>query len=181
MVFGRTFVAASIIKIGMTIGMTIGLAFGLATAAMAQSPTRLNQFDYWGAYSYKGGTGTVCYILSAPTKQEPASVNHGDNFFLISKRPDGSASFEPQFMAGYNLKANSNVTVTIDGKGSFPLFTKEKSAWVESAQNETKLVNAMRGGTTMVVKAVSGRGTNTTYTYSLKGITAALNSMKSCK
>ncbi|UXM96420.1 invasion associated locus B family protein [Bartonella sp. HY329] len=169
--FGKTFVAASI--------MTIGLTLGLATAAMAQSPTRLNQFDYWGAYSYKAGNSTVCYILSAPTKQEPSSVNHGDNFFLISKRPDGSASFEPQFMAGYNLR--NNVTVTIDGKGSFSLFTKEKSAWIETSQNESKLVAAMRGGTTMVVKAVSARGTNTTYTYSLKGITAALNSMKNCK
>ncbi|UXN04860.1 invasion associated locus B family protein [Bartonella sp. HY406] len=169
--FGKTFVAASI--------MTIGLTIGLATAAMAQSPTRLNQFDYWGAYSYKAGTGTVCYVLSAPTKQEPSSVNHGDNFFLISKRPDGSTSFEPQFMAGYNLRAN--VTVTIDGKGSFTLFTKEKSAWIESSQNETKLIAALRSGTTMVVKAVSARGTNTTYTYSLKGITAALNSMKNCK
>lgn len=169
MMFGRTFVAASILTIG------------LATAAMAQSPTRLNQFDYWGAYSYKAKTGTICYVLSAPTKQEPASVNHGDNFFLISKRPDGVASFEPQFMAGYNLRASSNVTVTIDDKTSFPLFIKEKSAWVESPQNETKLVNAMRNGGTMVVKAVSARGTNTTYTYSLKGISAAVNSIKNCK
>jgi hypothetical protein len=33
----------------------------------------------------------------------------------------------------------------------------------------------------MTLKAVSARGTNTTYTYSLKGITAALNAVSRCR
>ena len=33
----------------------------------------------------------------------------------------------------------------------------------------------------MTVSATSSRGTNTSYTYSLSGVTAALNSIKDCK
>ena len=33
----------------------------------------------------------------------------------------------------------------------------------------------------MTVKAISRRGTNTSYSYSLKGVTAALNQIASCQ
>lgn len=167
--FGKTFVAASI------------LAISMAGTAMAQSPTKLNQFDYWGAYSYKAGSGTVCYALSAPTGQAPSTVSHGDNFFLVTKRPGGGTAFEPQFMAGYALREGSQVTVSIDNGKAFNLFVKGSSAWVETPQGEAGLVTAMRAGNAMTVKAVSLRGTNTSYTYSLKGISAALNAVQQCK
>lgn len=166
--FGKTFVAASV------------MVLALAGTASAQTPTRLNQFDAWGAYSYKSGANTVCYVLSAPLTTQPASVNHGDNFFLVSKRPGGAVSFEPQFMAGYTLKEGSKVTVTVDGK-NFEFFTKDSSAWAASQTTETQLIAAMRAGSNLSVKAVSQRGTNTSYTYSLKGVTAALNAAQKCK
>jgi hypothetical protein len=39
----------------------------------------------------------------------------------------------------------------------------------------------MKGGKSMTVKAVSGRGTATSYSYSLSGISAALKQIESCK
>lgn len=167
--FGKTSVAALILMIGM------------GSVALAQTPAKLDQFDYWGAYSYKANNSTICYVLSTPTVQGPATVNHGDNFFLVSKRTAGGAvTFEPQFMAGYNLRDGSHVTVSVGNK-DFSLFTKGSSAWVDTAQGEANLVAAMKSGNTMTVKAVSARGTNTTYTYSLKGISAALNAAQKCK
>lgn len=165
---------------------------GLAGAAMAVSvfcgaaqaqtpaPKKLHQYEYWGAYSYKADKKTVCYILSTPVKQEPGSVNHGDNFFLISKRGSGKLSFEPQFMAGYDLKPQSHVVASVGGK-SFNLFTKGNSAWVEGEKQEGELLAAMRGGSVMEIKAVSKRGTNTSYAYSLKGISAALKAVQKCQ
>jgi len=153
---------------------------GVSGAAWAQTPTKLNQYQYWGAFSYKAGGKTVCYILSAPTKKEPASVNHGDNYFLVSKRGAGKLAFEPQFMAGYELKAQSHVVVSVGNK-SFNMFTKGNSAWVEGDAQEAQLLTAMRGGSTMEIKAVSKRGTNTSYSYSLKGLSAALKSIDKCK
>jgi len=159
--------------------VTSAIVISMVGGAYAQSPTKLNQFDAWAAYSYKSGANTVCYVLSVPLTSEPATVKHGDNFFLVSRRP-GQASFEPQFMAGYPLKPNSKVTVTVDGK-DFEFFTKDSSAWLESNNAETQIVAAMRAGSNLTVKAVSARGTNTSYTYSLKGITAALNAAQKCK
>ena len=69
---------------------------------------------------------------------------------------------------------------TIDGR-NFVLFTKGNSAWVENAAEEPALVEAMKGGKAMSVKAISRRGTETNYTYSLAGITAALNQIETCK
>ena len=48
---------------------------------------------------------------------------------------------------------------------------------MENADQEKTLVDAMRKGRKMVVKGTSSRGTSTVYTYSLSGITAALNTI----
>ena len=90
-----------------------------------------------------------------------------------------NVSYEPQAMMGYPLREESKVTVTVDGK-NYVLFTKGDSAWVENAAEEPALVSAMRAGSTMTVKATSRRGTNTTYTFSLSGVTAALNEIQNC-
>jgi invasion protein IalB len=158
------------------------LALTLASigVASAQSPTRIQQFKAWGAYSYKQGSGTVCYVLSVPTAKEPSSVDHGDIFFIVSQRPGQNISYEPQAMMGYPLQANSKVNVTIDGK-SFVMFTKDRAAWVENAAEEPALVAAMKSGSSMTVKATSGRGTSTSYSYSLSGVSAALQQIESCK
>lgn len=155
------------------------LSIALTGAALAQSPTRISQFNAWGAYSYSAPTGKVCYILSLPTRKEPSNVDHGDIFFLISQRPGQNVSYEPQAMMGYPLQEDSKVTVTVDGR-NYVLFTKGDSAWVENAAEEPALVSAMRAGSTMTVKATSRRGTNTTYTFSLSGVTAALNEIQNC-
>ena len=147
--------------------------------ASAQSPTRIQQFNAWGAYSYKSGNSTVCYVLSIPTAKEPASVDHGDIFFIVSQRPGQNISYEPQAMMGYPMKGDSKVNVTIDNK-NFVLFVKDSSAWVENAAEEPALVAAMKGGSTMTVKATSARGTATSYTYSLSGISAALQKIQNC-
>ncbi len=160
--------------------LALTLVLASAGIAAAQTPTRIQQFKAWGAYSYKSGNGNVCYVLSVPTAKEPASVDHGDIFFIVSQRPGQNISYEPQAMMGYVMKENSKVTVTVDNK-SFTLFTKERAAWVENAAEEPALVAAMKTGHNMTVKAVSRRGTVTSYSYSLQGISAALKQIERCK
>lgn len=162
------------------IATVLALTLASAGIASAQSPTRIQQFKAWGAYSYKSGNATVCYVLSVPTAKEPAAVDHGDIFFIVSQRPGQNISYEPQAMMGYTLQANSKVNVTVDGK-SFVMFTKDKAAWVENAAEEPALVAAMRSGSSMTVNATSARGTKTSYSYSLSGISAALKQIESCR
>ena len=83
-------------------------------------------------------------------------------------------------MMGYQLKENSKVNVVIDGR-TFVMFTKGNSAWVENAAEEPALVAAMKSGKDMSVQATSRRGTGTTYSYSLSGISAALKQIEGCK
>ena len=149
-------------------------------AAAPSGPTRIQQFNAWGAYSYTSGNNKVCYVLSVPAEKSPAKLDHGDNFFLVTQRPGQNISYEPQAMMGYALKPGSKVKVTVDDK-AYMMFIKDKSAWLENAAEEPALVAAMKSGHNMKVEAVSARGTNTSYVYSLSGITAALKQIESCK
>ncbi|EJF85142.1 invasion associated locus B family protein [Candidatus Bartonella washoeensis] len=162
-----------------TVIATSVMVLVIAGTAWAQAPSRLDQFEAWGAYSYKSPGNTICYVLSIPLEALPTTVNHGDNFFLVTKRSNSPILFEPQFMAGYTLKEGSKVTVTVGDK-SFDFFTKDSSAWLASSALEKQLVSAMRAGKNMTVRALSKRGTHTTYTYSLKGVTAALSAAQKC-
>jgi invasion protein IalB len=158
---------------------TIVLALS-AAPALAQSATKIGQHNAWGTYSYQAQNGKVCYVLTVPTDRQPPKLDHGDIFFFVSQRPGQAPSYEPQFIASYNLQENSKVTVTIDGK-AFSMFTRGKSAWVEDAAQEPALIAAMKNGSEMKVAAKSGRGNPTSYAFSLKGISAALSSIARCK
>lgn len=158
-----------------------GLAMAAGAApALAQSATKMAQHNAWGTYSYQAGGGKVCYVLTVPTDKQPTTLDHGDIFFFVSQRPGQQVSYEPQFIASYNFQENSKVNVTVGNK-TFSMFTKGKSAWVENAAEEPALIAAMKAGADMKVAAKSRRGNATGYTFSLKGISAALSSISSCK
>jgi hypothetical protein len=161
-----------------TCALAVSVVLLSALSASAQ-PTRVKQFDAWGVYSYGSGSGKNCYVLSVPTAQLPASVSHGDNFFLVAPQA-GSSAMMPQAIMGYGLREGSRITVTI-GNEDFTLVPKENAAWVRDPAREPALIAAMRGGSDMTLKATSARGTNTSYTFSLKGVSAALNEVSRCR
>lgn len=160
----------------------IALIMAAAPAiSYAQAPKVIKRHKAWGAYSYKDAkAGKICYILSVPTAKEPTDRDHGDVFFLISQKPNGASGYEPQVEVGYPLKADSTVTVNVDGK-KFPMFVQGNNAWLKNLTNEPDLLTAMRAGSSMKVSAESTRGTRTSYTYSLSGVTAALSEVTKCK
>lgn len=158
-----------------------GLLFAAAaTPALAQSATKISQHDAWGTYSYTQNGAKVCYVLSVPTDKKPANLDHGDIFFFVSQKPGQNVTYEPQFIASYNFQENSKVSVKVGDK-SYTMFTRNKSAWMENAAQEPELIAAMKAGSDMKVEAKSGRGNPTSYTFSLKGISAALGSIAKCK
>ena len=160
--------------------LTVLGLLALAVPAHAQTATKITQNNAWGTYSYTANNAKVCYVLSVPTAKTPEALDHGDIFFFVTQKPGQNVALEPQFIAGYNLKENSKVTVTI-GNANFSMFVKGNSAWMENPAQEPQLVQAMRGGQSMSVKATSGRGNSTGNTISLKGVSAALTSLNNCK
>ncbi|MCB1386321.1 MAG: hypothetical protein KDJ80_10335 [Nitratireductor sp.] len=160
-------------------------ALAVPQIAGAQTPTRIKQNSAWGSFSYQGGEGKVCYILSVPTEKSPKELNgkavdHGDVFFMLAQHPGQNVRLEPQFTAGYNFQEDSKVVLDIDGK-QFSMFTRGQNAWLENPAEEGAVVAAMKAGAKMHVAAVSRRGTQTGYDYSLSGVTASITDITSCK
>lgn len=161
-------------KMQARILITAIMALGISgAAAYAQSPTLLKQNRDWGAYSFTGQNGKICYALSKPQQLLPTDRNHGDVFFFVSTRPNEQVRDEPSVIVGYNFKDGSTVTADVDGN-KFTMFTKGDGAWVQNAAEEQRLVAAMKAGRQMTISGVSARGTQTTYKFSLSGITASI-------
>jgi hypothetical protein len=155
-------------------------ATGLAAAQQAPS---IGTFKQWNAYSSTEGGGKTCFIASQPqdSKYQPNTVKTRDPvFFMVTTIPAKNIRNEASTIIGYPFKAGSKVTVTVD-TNSFTMFTDKDSAWVEVPTQEAALIDAMRHGTKMVVEGTSRRGTVSTDTYSLAGVTAALDAIaKEC-
>ena len=156
----------------------------MATGALAQGaakPTLVGTFSKWTIWTYTGsyagkGNGKVCYMYSEPDKMSPDKLDHGRVSFSVTSSPAEGIKAEANFVTGYPMKEQSSVTVTIGNK-SFTMFTQGDSAWLVNKEEETALLTAMKSGSAMVVKAVSRRGNETSYNYSLAGATAAADKL----
>ena len=157
----------------------VALALG-TTGAAAQTPTLLGQDKDWGAYTAEVDGGTTCYVLSRPKDQSPKNVRRDPVYFFVTARPKDNIRNQISVITGYPYKNDSRATIEI-GSAKFTLFTRDDKAWIEDVSEQDKLVEAMKGGATMIVRGTSQRGTNTTDQYSLAGVSAALERMaKAC-
>jgi hypothetical protein len=159
------------------------LAAGVAAAQPALSATSIGTFRQWNAYTSTEGGGKMCFAASQPTDSKYSKPVSGRDpvFFMVTSIPSKSIKNEASTIIGYPFADNAKVTVEIDGATSFTMFTDKDSAWIEASGQEADLIAAMQKGTRMTVKGVSRRGTETVDTYSLSGITAALDAIaKEC-
>ncbi|MXF79410.1 hypothetical protein GRP92_03680 [Brucella melitensis] len=86
---------------------------------------------------------------------------------------------QPLRQRSYPLKPGKEVSVIVDSK-RFPFFAEGNHAWTENVADEARLVSAMRAGKTLKVQATSARGTQTRYSFSLMGLSAALQRVNRC-
>jgi hypothetical protein len=154
-------------------GLTLAVLACATTAATAQSTTALGQFSRWTAYTYMAGGGKVCYAVTQPTETAPKGVNRDPVYVFITNRPKEGVRHEVSVITGYPYKEGSKTEVKI-GSDTFVMFTKDDGAWMQNAAEESRLIGAMKAGSDMIVSGTSRRGTVTTDTYSLAGVTAAL-------
>jgi invasion protein IalB len=167
------------------ISILAGLALAATGAsAMAQSKAavKVSENGAWGTYSYTDKNAKVCYVLSKALREQmqPKNLDHGDIYFTVSQKPSKNVLLEPQFITSYDMQENSKPVIQIGDK-SFEMFIRGNYAWVANAAEEPILVAAMKAGQTMKVSAKSKRGNATSYVFSLKGISKALDSITTCK
>lgn len=153
-------------------------ALVFAAGSASADPTALGQFKDWAAYQNGAGASQVCYVLAKPLSSEPKKAKRDPIFFLISDWPARHAKGEPEVVPGYMYRDGSVVTAQV-GTDSFNFFTKndsdDGSAWIKDPADEQRLITAMRNGAQVVVKGTSKRSTVTTDTYSLAGLSDALD------
>lgn len=148
-------------------------ALAASAAANAQTPDFQGQHNDWRVFTRGSGAERICYAVSRPSDARPGDVAHGDVYFFVSTWANGSAREQPSFLAGYELRADNPPRASV-GSDRVMMYTSEREGFVEEPRDEARLIDAMRRGATMRVEAVSARGTNTAYTFSLSGVTAAL-------
>ncbi|MCC3303299.1 invasion associated locus B family protein [Sneathiella sp. HT1-7] len=160
--------------------LTLLLSLPGTVAAQQAEPRVLGTFTDWLAYSWIENDNKVCYMLSRPLKSTPKGVKRGDIYLMVAYRPSSKSKEEVSHVAGYPFKDKSTVEALI-GSNRFLLATNNEVAWVPEGGSDEKLISAMRGGSKMIVKGTSTRGTLTVDTYSLQGFTAAYKQIrKSC-
>ena len=162
----------------------IYLFFSLyANSAEKNTAEVLGTYGDWKAFYWNLDEDKVCSILSYPKKEEGKYTRRGKVVVRVTQRVENSSAGVVSFQVGYSIKEGSDIKIKIDGKpfGVFN-FLQDQIAWTSDPEVDGRLIKAMQRGTTMIIKGVSSRGTNTKDTYSLRGFTAAYKAIsKVCK
>jgi Invasion associated locus B (IalB) protein len=147
-----------------------------AAAAGGAEPTLIGQYGTWGAYTAMPNGKKVCFALAKPSssKTNPPNRPRDPAYAFVSTRPAEKVTNEVSVMIGYALKPGSESTLEVGG-ASFAMYTQGDGLWIKNAAEEERMVEAMRKSADAVIKGVSAKGTETTDTFSLKGLAQALD------
>ena len=149
-----------------------------ATAAVAggAEPTLIGQFGTWGAYTATPNGKKVCFALAKPSssKTNPPNRPRDPAYAFVSTRPAEKVTNEVSIMIGYALKPGSESSLEVGG-ASYAMYTQGDGLWIKNAAEEERMVEAMRKAAEVTVKGMSAKGTETTDTFSLKGLAQALD------
>ncbi len=158
----------------------VGLVM-VAGAAPGVAQTRHND---WSALAQRdGSTDRLCYAFTRPARADmnPQSFDHGDVSAIVSSWRSGKAKEQPSFQFGYALKPEGPIRARVGNK-RWSLYAVGNSAYIEDNDDEADLVDAMRAGARLRVEAVSQDGVETSYEFSLRGVTKALDDVRdSCR
>lgn len=147
------------------------------TAMTGESkPTLLGQYGDWGAYTASPGGKKVCFAIAKPSSAETKPPGRPRNapYIFVTTRPADKVTNEISVAIGYPFKPSAEATAQV-GSTTYALFTEGDGAWIKNAAEEAHMISDMRSGETVIIKGESTRGTMTMDTYSLKGLSQALD------
>jgi invasion protein IalB len=154
-----------------------------AAVTGSAEPTLIGQFGTWGVYTATPNGKKVCFALAKPasSKTNPPNRPRDPAYAFVSTRPAEKVTNEVSVMIGYTLKPGSESTLEVGG-ATYAMYTQGDGLWIKNAAEEERMVDAMRKAPDVVVKGVSAKGTETTDTFSLKGLAQALDRLaQDCK
>ena len=146
-------------------------------------PALLGQYGDWGAYAASPGGKKVCFAIAKPASSvtNPPGRPRNPIFMFISTRPADKVTNEVSLIIGYPFKPGTESSLEV-GSTTYALYTQQDGAWVKNGAEEAQMVDAMRGGQSALVKGTSAKGTQSSDTFSLKGLSQALDRVaQDCK
>jgi hypothetical protein len=159
------------------LGVAVGLAMAAPALAQEESTNQVATMTDWSVFTEQNPA--ECWGVSAPREStaardgQPVDARRGEVLLFVTFRPGGGAAGEISFTSGYPFAEGSTVSVAISGE-SFTLFTEGEWAWPASPEEDARILAAMKAGADATIVGRSGRGTETTDTFSLRGFTAAM-------
>jgi hypothetical protein len=147
---------------------------GKGAPAGAGKPTLVGTFGDWGAYQSQAGKNKICYVLAQPKDRQPTALKRDPAYMFISSRPGEGVHNEVSVIMGFPLKEGGPEAKAEIGANAFDLVAKGENAWIKNAAEEGQFVEAIKKGAKLIVKIASKKGNVTTDTYSLSGISQAL-------
>lgn len=127
----------------------------------------------WQAFSSQQGRSKVCYALSKAETRSPANLKDVEGLLFISNRPGEGVRNEISFVMNFDVKEGVEHQAMI-GAERFALVAKGKNMWLKNPAEEPRMLDAMRKGTGLDIKATSKRGNATSDKYSLAGMSQVL-------
>lgn len=147
----------------------------------AVKPALLATFGEWGAYMAGAGAQKTCYVLAQPKERLPAGVNRDPAFAFISTRPGQAVRNEISITMGFDVKLGTNPSMDIVGGKSIGMTAKGSNLWIKNAAEEPAVLESLKKGTKLNVKATSLRNRQLTDAYVLTGLAQALERLaKEC-
>jgi invasion protein IalB len=157
------------------------MAVCLAAASVAYAQESSNRVDAktdWSIFVEEQPT-KECWVVSKPTKivntrgGQVVAASRSDILLWVTYRPANGINGQVSFTGGYPFDPDKPVILQV-GDANFDLFVDGEYAWPATANDDTKIRDALKRGSAAIVKAQSKRGTTTTDTFSLTGFSAAL-------
>ena len=154
---------------------------GVASADTTKTgkPSRVASYGDWGVFLAQGEKSKTCYALATPKDRSPPGLNRDPAYVFIANRPGENVREEVSIIMGFPMK-EAGARAEVAGSG-FALIAKGANAWIKNQAEEAKFIDALKKGSKLIVKASSLRGHVTTDSYSLAGLSQAIEGVaKEC-
>lgn len=145
------------------------------------NPVQLASFGDWGAFLAQGGKDKTCYVLAQPAERVPSKLKRDPAYVFISSRPGENIHNEVSITMGFRMKDGGDAQADVEGT-DFDLISKGSNAWIKNPAQEAQFIAAMKKSAKLIIKAASVKGNVTTDSYSLDGLSQALQRVeKECR
>jgi invasion protein IalB len=160
--------------------LTLTFVLGAPLFASAQTRT-VSKFGEWTVYAHDDASGRLCFASTPPRASDPPQDTGFKPLLYVSAWPRDGVRAEISVKAASPLKPGALSSIIVD-KSTFKLSANGDRAYVLDATDELKLLEAMKKGSNVIVLAQTEQGVMAKDTYSLSGITQALQAITAaCK